>query len=47
MLQVASIIFARCKKLRLRTTIDTSRDPIGAKIRRGQLEKVPVMLVLG
>lgn len=45
--EAADALHARCKKLRIRTSVDTSRDPIGAKIRRGQLEKVPVMLVLG
>ncbi|MEO0415998.1 MAG: threonine--tRNA ligase [Verrucomicrobiota bacterium] len=43
----ADELLAQCKKLRLRATIDDSKDKMGAKIRRGQLEKIPVMAILG
>lgn len=40
-------LLAKCKKLRLRATIDTNADKMGAKIRRAQLDKVPLMAVIG
>ena len=43
----ADALLARCKKLRLRATIDDSSNKMGAKIRRAQLEKTPLMVILG
>jgi len=43
----ADALLARCKKLRLRATVDDSSNKMGAKIRRAQLEKTPLMAILG
>jgi len=43
----ADALFARCKELRIRVTIDTQKDKMGAKIRRARLDKVPVMAIIG
>jgi threonyl-tRNA synthetase len=43
----AADLLKRCRTLRLRATIDKSNDPIGAKIRRSELEKIPLVLILG
>lgn len=43
----ADALLAQCKKARLRATIDTAADKMGAKIRRAQLDKVPLMAVIG
>lgn len=43
----ADALLAQCKKLRLRATIDDSTNKMGAKIRRAQLEKIPLMAILG
>ena len=43
----ADSLRARCKAIRVRTSVDRSNDPIGAKIRRAQLDKIPLMLILG
>ena len=43
----ADALLARCKKLRIRATIDAQPDKIGAKIRRAQLDKIPLMAVIG
>ncbi|MBK1883753.1 threonine--tRNA ligase [Luteolibacter pohnpeiensis] len=45
--EMAAELHSRCKKLRVRAAIDGSKDPIGAKIRRAQLDKTPLMLILG
>ena len=43
----AYALLARCKKLRIRATIDSQPDKMGAKIRRAQLDKIPLMAVIG
>jgi len=43
----ADALLAQCKKARLRVTIDTAADKMGAKIRRAQLDKIPLMAVIG
>lgn len=43
----ANALLAQCKKLRIRATIDTAADKMGAKIRRAQLDKIPLMAVIG
>jgi len=43
----AEALLAECRKARIRATIDDSADKMGAKIRRAQLEKVPLMAILG
>jgi threonyl-tRNA synthetase len=43
----ADALLAQCKKLRIRATIDTQPDKMGAKIRRAQLDKTPLMAVIG
>ena len=43
----ADSLLAQCKKLRIRATIDTQPDKMGAKIRRAQLDKIPLMAVIG
>jgi threonyl-tRNA synthetase len=45
--EAADDLHSRCKKKRIRTSIDRGNDPIGAKIRRAQLDKIPLMLILG
>ena len=45
--EAADALLARCKSLRLRATIDDSSNKMGAKIRRAQLEKTPLMMILG
>ncbi len=45
--EAADELLARCKALRLRATIDDSSNKMGAKIRRAQLEKAPLMVILG
>ncbi len=37
----------KCKKLRLRATLDDSSTKLGAKIRQAELEKIPLMVILG
>jgi threonyl-tRNA synthetase len=46
-IEAADALLARCKSLRLRATIDDSSHKMGAKIRRAQLEKAPLMVILG
>ena len=36
-----------CKARGIRADLDLSKDKLGAKIRRAQLEKIPYMLVVG
>lgn len=43
----ADALLAQCKKLRLRATVDKAADKMGAKIRRGQLDKVPLLAIIG
>ena len=43
----ADTLLARCKQLRVRTSIDDQKDKMGAKIRRARLEKVPIMVIIG
>jgi len=43
----AEALLAACKKARLRATIDTAAEKMGAKIRRARLELIPVMAVIG
>jgi len=43
----AEELLGRFKSAGLRATVDVRNEKIGAKIRQAQLEKVPVMLVLG
>jgi threonyl-tRNA synthetase len=43
----AEALLAECKKRRLRAGIDGAADKMGAKIRRAQLDKVPLMAVIG
>jgi threonyl-tRNA synthetase len=43
----AESLLADCKKRRIRATIDTAADKMGAKIRRAQIDKVPLMAVIG
>jgi len=43
----AEALLARCRALRLRAAIDDSNDKMGSKIRSGQLEKIPLMAILG
>lgn len=37
----------KCREQNVRVSIDHHSDPIGAKVRRAQLDKVPYMLVVG
>ncbi|MEM9283549.1 MAG: threonine--tRNA ligase [Verrucomicrobiota bacterium] len=43
----AEKLLAKCKGRRLRATIDDASEKMGAKIRRAQLEKIPLMAILG
>ena len=43
----AEALFAQCKKHRLRVTLDDSAEKMGAKIRKAQLEKTPLVAILG
>lgn len=43
----ADDLYARCKKLRIRATIDTQSEKMGAKVRRAQMDKVPLMAIIG
>lgn len=43
----ADALYARCKKLRIRATIDTQSEKMGAKVRRAQMDKVPLMAIIG
>lgn len=43
----AEALFAQCKKHRLRVTLDDSGEKIGAKIRKAQLQKIPLVAILG
>ena len=43
----AEALLDRCKKLRLRATIDDSNEKMGAKVRKAQLEKIPLLAILG
>ena len=43
----AEALLAQCKKRRLRATIDDANDKMGAKVRKGQLEKIPLLAILG
>jgi threonyl-tRNA synthetase len=43
----AEALLAECKKRRIRATIDTAADKMGAKIRRAQIDKIPLMAVIG
>ena len=43
----AEELLARCKKLRIRASIDDQKDKMGAKIRRARLDKTPLMAIIG
>ena len=43
----ASEVYAKLKAAGMRATLDISSDKIGAKIRNGQIDRVPYMLVIG
>ena len=43
----ARLIIAELDKLDIRTELDESSDPISGQIKTAQLEKVPLMLVIG
>jgi threonyl-tRNA synthetase len=43
----AEALLALCKKLRVRAAIDASSEKLGAKIRCAQLDKIPLMAILG
>jgi threonyl-tRNA synthetase len=43
----ANEVFAKLKSAGMRATLDISSDKIGAKIRNGQIDRVPYMLVIG
>ncbi|MFC5050947.1 threonine--tRNA ligase [Rubritalea spongiae] len=43
----ADALLTRCKALRIRASIDTQKDKMGAKIRRARLDKVPLMAIIG
>ena len=43
----AEDLLARCKKLRIRASIDDQKGKMGAKIRRAQLDKIPIMAIIG
>jgi len=45
--EFAEQVYARLKAAGLRVELDDSSDRMNAKIRKGQLEKVPYMLVIG
>lgn len=45
--EFATQLAARARRAGLRVTIDAQRDPVGAKIRRAQADKVPFAVVLG
>ncbi|MFT5632539.1 MAG: threonyl-tRNA synthetase [Rubritalea sp.] len=43
----AEELLIRCKKLRIRASIDDQKDKMGAKIRRARLDKTPLMAIIG
>lgn len=43
----AEALLEKCKELRLRVTLDDSNEKMGAKIRRAQLQKIPLLAILG
>lgn len=43
----AEELLKQCKERRFRATIDDASEKMGAKIRRAQLEKIPLMAILG
>ena len=43
----AEALLKRCKELRIRATLDDSNEKLGAKIRLAELEKIPLMAVMG
>ena len=43
----ADALLARCKALRIRASVDTQKDKMGAKIRRARLDKTPLMAIIG
>src|SRR6478735_227683 len=43
----AKVVLAQMQAADLRVTLDTHSDKLGAKIRRGEIDKVPYVLVLG
>ena len=43
----AEALMERCKKLRLRVTLDDSNEKMGAKIRKAELQKIPLVAILG
>jgi threonyl-tRNA synthetase len=45
--EYARVIMTELNKLDIRTEIDESSDPISGQIKNAQLEKVPMMLVIG
>ncbi|HLP03680.1 MAG TPA: His/Gly/Thr/Pro-type tRNA ligase C-terminal domain-containing protein, partial [Opitutaceae bacterium] len=40
-------LYRRLKDARVRVSLDTSNDKLGAKIRRAEVEKIPYALVIG
>jgi len=46
-IEFADQVFARLKAAGLRVEMDSSSDRMNAKIRKGQLAKIPYMLVIG
>ncbi len=47
LLPSADALNAQLRKKRVRVSVDTNSDPLGAKIRRARLEMIPVMAVIG
>ncbi|HUG10983.1 MAG TPA: threonine--tRNA ligase [Opitutaceae bacterium] len=45
--EACDALYRSFKNRRIRVTLDTSNDKLGAKIRRGELDKVPYLLVVG
>jgi threonyl-tRNA synthetase len=43
----AKALDARCRESGLRSSVDLSREKVGKKIRQAEIEKVPVILVVG
>ena len=46
-LAFANDVAARLRAADIRVTVDTNSEKVGAKIRRAQMDKVPVMAVVG
>ena len=47
LMDACDALYKKFKDARVRVTLDTSNDKLGAKIRRAELEKVPYALVVG